>query len=140
MIFACSKLGLSRWFLAMHLLTQSENNIRALELRRYLGVCHRTAWLVKHKLIEVMRLREDGRQLTGRAEIDDAYLGRKRSRGQLPDSADVGASAVAPLGNVCTSDRQLCIQKSSLTVSINSLHYTCLFNLHMRNDGCKRTV
>jgi hypothetical protein len=33
-----------------------------------------TAWLLKHKLMEVMRLREDGRQLTG-VEIDDAYLG-----------------------------------------------------------------
>ena len=66
----------------MHRLTQSKNNSRALELRRYQGVCHRTAWLVKHKLMEVMHLREDGRQLTGRVEIDDAYLGGERSDGK----------------------------------------------------------
>ena len=42
-IFASSKLGLSRWFLAMHLLTQSKNNVSALELKRHLGVCYRTA-------------------------------------------------------------------------------------------------
>ena len=83
--------------MALHRLMQSKNNIRALELRRYLGVCHRTAWLVKHRLIKVVRLREDVRQLTGRVEIDDAYLGGERSGGQLPDSADGGASAVAPL-------------------------------------------
>jgi hypothetical protein len=28
----------------------------------------------------------------------------------------------------------------SLTVSIKSWHYTRLFILHMRNDGCERTV
>ena len=34
-----------------------------------------TAWLLKHKIMQVMTLREQGRQLTGRVEIDDAYLG-----------------------------------------------------------------
>ncbi len=74
-IFEHTKLALTRWFLAMHLLTQSKNNVSALELKRHLGVCYKTAWLLKHKLMEVMRLREESRQLTGRVEIDDAYLG-----------------------------------------------------------------
>lgn len=81
-IFEATKLPLSRWFLAMHLLTQSKNNVAALELKRHLGVCYKTAWLVKHKLMEVMRVREDGRQLDGRVEIDDAYLGGERSGGK----------------------------------------------------------
>jgi len=94
-IFASSKLGLSRWFLAMHLLTQSKNNISALELKRHLGVCYRTAWLVKHKLMEVMRLREDGRQLTGRVEIDDAYLGGERSGGKVGRGSENKVSFIA---------------------------------------------
>ena len=81
-IFAATKLPLSRWFLAMHLLTQSKNNVAALELKRHLGVCYKTAWLVKHKLMEVMRVREDSRQLDGRVEIDDAYLGGEHSGGR----------------------------------------------------------
>jgi ribosomal protein L37AE/L43A len=81
-IFESNKLGLARWFLAMHLLTQSKNNVSAMELMRHLGVCYKTAWLLKHKLMEVMRLREDSRQLTGRVEIDDAYLGGERSGGK----------------------------------------------------------
>lgn len=36
---------------------------------------YKTAWLIKHKLMEVMREREESRQLDGRVEIDDAYLG-----------------------------------------------------------------
>jgi ribosomal protein L37AE/L43A len=81
-IFEATKLPLTRWFLAMHLLTQSKNNVAALELMRHLGVCYKTAWLVKHKLMEAMRLREDGRQLDGRVEIDDSYLGGERSGGK----------------------------------------------------------
>ena len=59
------------------------------------GVCYRTAWLVKHKLMEVMRLREDGRQLTGRVEIDDAYLGRERSGGKVGRGSENKVSFVA---------------------------------------------
>ena len=81
-IFEATKLPLTRWFLAMHLLTQSKNNVAALELMRHLGVCYKTAWLVKHKLMEVMREREDSRVLDGRVEIDDAYLGGELAGGK----------------------------------------------------------
>jgi len=81
-IFESTKLPLTRWFLAMHLLTQSKNNVSALELKRHLGVCYKSAWLMKHKLMEVMRQREDSRQLDGRVEIDDAYLGGEHPEGK----------------------------------------------------------
>jgi len=74
-IFESSKLPLPTWFLAMHLMTQAKNNVSALELKRHLGVSYPTAWLLKHKIMEVMVSREQWRQLTGRVEIDDAYLG-----------------------------------------------------------------
>ncbi len=74
-VFESSKLPLPTWFLAMHLMTQAKNNVSALELKRHLGVSYPTAWLLKHKLMQVMVDREQWRQLTGRVEIDDAYLG-----------------------------------------------------------------
>ena len=73
---------LTRWFLAMQLLTQAKNNVSALELMRQIGVSYRSAWLVKHKIMEAMRLREDRRELDGRVEMDDAYLGGERSGGK----------------------------------------------------------
>jgi hypothetical protein len=63
----------------MQLLTQAKNNVAALELRRQLGVCYKTAWLVKHKRLEVMRLREKARQLHSGVELNDAYLGIARA-------------------------------------------------------------
>jgi ribosomal protein L37AE/L43A len=81
-IFEASKLPLSRWFLALQLLSQSKNNVSALELMRQLGVSYRSAWLIKHKVLEAMRLAEQDRRLDGRVEIDDAYLGGEFSGGK----------------------------------------------------------
>jgi len=74
-VFESSKLPLPTWFLAMHLMTQAKNNVSALELKRHLDVSYPTAWLLKHKIMQVMVNQELWRQLTGRVEIDDAYLG-----------------------------------------------------------------
>ena len=77
-IFDATKLPLTRWFVAMHLMTQAKNNVSALELKRHLGVRYKAAWLMKHKLLQVMAEREDRRLLDGRIEVDDAYLGGER--------------------------------------------------------------
>ena len=74
-IFHSTKLPLQRWFQAMYFLTQTKNNVSALELMRLIGVCYRTAWRLKHKLLQVMTEREALRKLDGRVEVDDAYLG-----------------------------------------------------------------
>lgn len=70
--FETSKLPLTSRFLAVQLLTQSKTNVSVLEVKQHLGVCYRSAWLVKHKILEGMRLAEADRRLTGKVEIDDA--------------------------------------------------------------------
>jgi len=74
-LFEASKLPLATWFLALHLLTSTKTNLAALELKRHLGVCYRTAWRIKHKVMQAMMAREESRQLKGFVQIDDAYLG-----------------------------------------------------------------
>ena len=81
-LFEATKLPLSRWFMALQLITQAKNGVAALELMRQLQVSYPTAWLVKHKIMEAMRLDEVDRQLAGRVEMDDAYLGGQRSGGK----------------------------------------------------------
>jgi hypothetical protein len=56
-IFHKSRTPLVKPFLAIYLLTQSKNDIAALELARQLGVKWDTAWLNKQKLMETMRQR-----------------------------------------------------------------------------------
>ena len=81
-VLEATKLPLTHWFMAMRLLTQAKNNVSALDLPRQLVVSYRTTWLIRHKLLQAMVLAESGRRLTGRVEVDDAYLGGDRSGGK----------------------------------------------------------
>lgn len=81
-VFAGSKLPLRTWMLALHLLSATKTNLAALELMRHLGVNYKTAWRLKHKIMQAMAEREEARQLTGSVQIDDAYLGGERNGGK----------------------------------------------------------
>ena len=82
-IFHSTKLPLTIWFQAMYLLTQNKNNVSTLELRRLIGVSYPAAWRIKHKLMQVMCERENETKLSGRVEIDDAYLGGESPGGKV---------------------------------------------------------
>ena len=64
-IFHKSRTPLAKWFLGMHLITASKNDIAALELARQLDVKWDTAWLIKQKLLEVMLQRNSMYKLGG---------------------------------------------------------------------------
>ena len=81
-ILDSTKLALRTWFLAMYLLTQTKNGISGLELSRQLGVSYNTAWSLKHKLMQVMKERDDTRPLGGWVQLDDAYWGGERRGGK----------------------------------------------------------
>ena len=48
-----TKLPLTTWFLAMYWVTESKNGASAIALMRYAGVSYPTAWLQRHKLMQV---------------------------------------------------------------------------------------
>lgn len=81
-VFDNTKLPLTTWLLALYLLSQAKTNLSALELMRHLGVCYRTAWRLKHKLMQAMCEREAPRRLGGLVQVDDAYLGGERNGGK----------------------------------------------------------
>ena len=81
-IFHATKLPLTTWFLAVHLIVTAKNGISSIELGRRLGVKQTTAWAMKQKIMQVMQEREATRPLQGRVELDDAYLGGARSGGK----------------------------------------------------------
>ncbi len=69
-----SKLPLIKWFQVVYPVTQNKSDRSALSLKRCLGVCCRTAWRLKHKLLEAMAERESGRVLTDVVVADDAVF------------------------------------------------------------------
>ena len=104
-VFQDSKLPLTVWFTAIYHLTQSKGGIRSIELGRRLGVRRQTAWLVKHKLMRAMAAREAAKpKLSGRVEVDDAYLGGERSGGKRGRGAAGKTPVVAAVET--TSERK----------------------------------
>ena len=77
-----TKLPLTTWFLAIHLISQAKTGISALALKRDLGVSYPTAWLLHHKINNAMAQQEAVRRLDGAVQLDDAYLGGERSGGK----------------------------------------------------------
>lgn len=90
-IFHKSTTPLVKWFLAIYQITSAKNDISGLELARQLGVKWDTAWLIKQKLMEVMRQRNATYKLAGDVQIDDAYLG-----GEKPGKTGRGAGNKVP--------------------------------------------
>lgn len=115
-IFQATKLPFTTWFLAMHLLTQAKNNVSALELKRHLGVRYKTAWLLKHKLMQVMSVREAPRQLDGRVEVDDAYLGGELPGGKSGRGSENKVPFIAAVQTTETGHPMLvCLSKLAFT-------------------------
>src|SRR4029079_1833848 len=77
-IFEQTKTGLSRWFLAIYLVTSSKGGISAMELKRQMGFgSYQTACSGLHKIRKAM-VRPERRPLALRVEADETYLGGPR--------------------------------------------------------------
>jgi ribosomal protein L37AE/L43A len=93
-LFHASRTPLTKWYLAIHLVASSKNDVAALELARQLDVKWDTAWLIKQKLMEAMRQRNRAYKLKGTIQIDDAYLGGEKPR--IPGKSGRGAPGKTP--------------------------------------------
>jgi hypothetical protein len=80
-MFAYTTLPLSVWFLGVYCITQSKVSVSALSLKRTIGVSYNTALLMKHKIQQVMKERDDSKPRTQFLQVDDAYGGGKKNDG-----------------------------------------------------------
>lgn len=78
-LFHDSHLPLRKWFMAIALICEAKKGLSALQLSRHLGVQHRTAWYLNHRIREAMQ-ESDPTPLGGTGkivEIDETNLGGK---------------------------------------------------------------
>jgi hypothetical protein len=88
-VMADTKLPLTTWFRAMHLMSSTKQCISAVELGRRLGISYPTAWYLHKRLRHAMTEEADRCQLgapveggwTPIVEADDVYLGGERNEG-----------------------------------------------------------
>ena len=82
-LFENTKLPLTKWFLAIYLISQAKTGLSALALKRQIGVSYPTAWMLHHKIMRAMAARDAVHQLSGSVQVDDAYLGGERTGGKV---------------------------------------------------------
>ena len=98
-VFERSKIPLTKWWLAMHLLGSSKKGVSSHQIHRSLGVTYKTAWFMTHRIREAMRsgglapMGGDG----GIVEIDETFIGRKNG---VPKARGGGAHKNAVLSLV----------------------------------------
>lgn len=81
-----SHLPLTKWFLAMYLVSQDKRGISAVQLSSQLDVTYKTAWYLLKRIRKAMGQRNGTYLLSGIVEFDDTYfsgptVGKKRGRG-----------------------------------------------------------
>jgi len=108
-VFQGTKLPLTTWFQAIYLISQAKTGLSALALKRQLGVSYPTAWLIQHKVMQVMIEREDRYRLEGKIQVDDAYLGGERTGGKAGRGSENKVPMIAAV-SLTADDRPLRIQ------------------------------
>jgi transposase-like protein len=76
-VYHDTHLPLSKWFLAIALITESKKGISANQLSRALGVQYRTAWYLAHRIRKAM-VEANPPKLKGVVELDETYIGGKQ--------------------------------------------------------------
>ena len=80
-IFERSKIPLSKWWLAIHLISSSKKGISSHQLHRMLGLSYQTAWFMSHRIREAMKDGGPLAPLGGEGsviEADETYFGRMK--------------------------------------------------------------
>jgi transposase-like protein len=75
-IFHDTHLSLSKWFLAIYLMTESKKGMSALQVKRTLCIAYETAWYLCHRIRAAMR-EINSELLRGIVEVDETYVGGK---------------------------------------------------------------
>jgi transposase-like protein len=79
-VMESSHIPVSKWLMALHLISASKKGMSALQFQRMLGVTYRAAWFMAHRLRHAMA--HDGFILDGTVEVDETYVGGKRRVGR----------------------------------------------------------
>ena len=69
---------LTKWFLAMYLMSEDKRGCSALALQQKLGIAYLTAWTISHKIRFAMQERNQLYVLDGTVEMDESFFGATR--------------------------------------------------------------
>ena len=80
-VFEDSHIPLSKWLLAIHLLSSSKKGMSAHQFHRMLGITYKSAWFMAHRLRYAMSQGPLAELMQGAVEIDETYVGARDKKG-----------------------------------------------------------
>jgi transposase-like protein len=81
-IFQDTRTPLRMWFYAIYLFCTTRHGVSGKELQRQLGVTYKTAYRIGQQIRTLMEQADVGGLLNGHVEMDEAYVGGRRSGGK----------------------------------------------------------
>lgn len=136
-VFEHSKVPLTKWLLATHLLCSSKKGISSHQIHRTLGVTYKTAWFMTHRIREAMKPSVDAGPLGGpgkTVEADETYLA-KSPKTRKPK--DLPLNAKPATGVMSLMERGGNIRSMTLTEKTVRQHLAVHLDEHSRlvTDG-----
>ncbi len=132
-VFERSKIALTKWLMAVYLLSASKKGISTAQLSRMLGLPYKTAWFMTHRIREAMK---DGKSPLGGpdkvVEADETYFGNGTRRARTKAGRKSGPDKWKVIALVERGGKSRSIQVESITT--NSVRSALVTNVDRKSD------
>jgi len=103
-VFEDSRIPISKWLLAIHLIASSKKGMSAHQIHRNLGISYKAAWFMMHRLRYAMQSGPLSLLMSGSVEVDETFVGGRGRKGSKrgrpgPDSHKTPVVALIERGS-----------------------------------------
>ena len=135
-VFHKTRTSLLKWFWMIYLMAHQKSGISMMSLQRMLEIkSYKTIWIMGHKIRHAMAHRDSYYKLAGLVEMDDTYIGSKKSGKQGRGAAGKAKVIVA----VENKETKAGFVKMELVDNLGKEMISKSFDTHLKEDVILRT-